>query len=116
MSFITEAHSRLLAKLAALNPADMPMYPTSEDFDDRAEHVNNLKSLLVEYLHALATDGKSNATTNSINSEVAGYVSDALSDFAGQFTEEADSLREDEPSRSDFQEHNTHNYAASGAR
>ena len=96
MTFISEAHNRLLAGLAKAAPIEIPISPGSDDFDARAEHIKELQGFLVEYLHALAIDGRQNATTNAITSEVAGYVSNALSDFSAQFKEEAESLREGE--------------------
>ncbi len=53
MTYLTEAHNRLIAGLANAKPAEIPMWPTSEDFDAQAEHVKELQSLLVEYLSAL---------------------------------------------------------------
>lgn len=96
MTYITEAHSRLLAGLVKTTPATIPLFPAADDFNAQAEHITELRGLLVEYLHALAAEGAHNATTNAINSEVTGYVSDALDDFAAQFRQEAESLREDE--------------------
>ena len=117
MTYLTEAHNRLLAGLAKASPAELPTFPTSQDFEAQSAHIKTVSSLLTEYLFALATDGAHNSTGRAINSEVTGFVGDALSDFAAQFDAEADRLREDEPSpRSDYAEHNTHNFAMSGAK
>lgn len=114
MTYLTQAHNRLLARLAAEAPAEISVVPRASEFEAQAAQIKAWSGLWAEFLHAVATDGASN--TNTITKEVTGYVSDAMSEFAGQFTEAAEALREDETApRSDFDEHNIRHSAYSGA-
>lgn len=95
MAYLNEAHARLLAGLAKAAPATISIWPTPDEFEEQAKQIKEWNSLWVEFLHSVAIDGKQNATGNTINAEVTGYVTDAMNEFAGQFTETADRLRED---------------------
>lgn len=115
MTFISEAHNRLLARLAKAAPVEISMFPTAEELDAQAAHVKDVGSLLIDYLHSLAVDGAHSTSSKTINAHDLSFVSDGMADFAGQFTEAAEQLREDEEApRSDFAEHSTLNHAQQG--
>jgi hypothetical protein len=117
VTYLEQAHGRLLAFLAREQPAVISTFPTSEEFEAQKAHLETVASLIDGYIHAIAVDAAYNCTSIK-SADFTGVVSTALHDLSltSQFTEAAEALREDEPARSDFKEHNTHSFAMSGAK
>lgn len=97
MAYITEAHSRLIAKLCAAKPAHISTFPTAAEFDAQKEHLETVAALFDDYLHAVAIDAASNSHEIKPKDFV-GAISTALHDqsLTAQFTDAADCLRHEE--------------------
>lgn len=113
MTYLVEAHSRLIAKLCAAKPATISMYPTADEYEEQAKHIREAGRLFADYLQSVAIDGKENLSTGTISQGYESYVADGVSELAGEFETAAELMREDEPlGRS--AEHSTLNHAQQG--
>lgn len=112
MSYLTDAHSRMIADLAALRPARIT--GDADDFREQQEHINAVAAVMDAYFHAVAIDGAQDS--HEINSaEFVTVVSDAVHDTAltGSFGDAAEAIEAELSPRSDYAEHNTHHHALS---
>lgn len=95
MAYLTDAHARMIAKLAALRPAVISVTPSADEFNCQREHIQSVAQIVDEYLHAVAVDGATNS--HEINSaQFMSVVSDAVHDTSllGSFGDAAEAVNE----------------------
>lgn len=98
MSYLTDAHARLLIALADAKPSEISLSPKADEFEDRRAHIEYVAHVIDDYLHALAIDAADNLSTNRIilTQDFVSPVSTAVGDLTSQFTDAAEHIREGE--------------------
>lgn len=96
MSYIKSAHARLLAALEN-PPAEIQLYPTPEDFEERKDYLDNLARAFGDFFHALAIDTNSNTSVNILTKEAVSLIQDAVfeSDLYCSLEDAAERQREE---------------------
>lgn len=96
MSYLSDAHARLLIALADAKPSEISLSPKAEQFEDRRAHIEYVAGAFDAYLHALAIDAADNLSTNRIilTPDFICPVSTAVSDLTSQFTDAAEYINE----------------------
>ena len=96
MSYLREAHARMLAALAANAPRAIPPSPDPEDFTDRRDHMAAIAAAVSDYFFACANDAAPHAPDAIKPKEFVGVVSVALTDndLLSQFDDAAEQLQQ----------------------
>lgn len=77
MSYLTQAHARLVHFLAS-PPAEIQLYPTAEDFKERKEYLDQFAHEVTNFLYALANDTSSNTSAKINAPECLEVVKEAI--------------------------------------
>lgn len=92
-SYLSDAHDRMIAKLAYLRPAVISVNPSADEFNCQREHIQSVAQIVDEYLHAVAVDGAMNS--HEIKSDqFVSVVGDAVHDTSllGSFGDAAEAV------------------------
>lgn len=90
MSYISEAHARLVARISAEVPVNIPINPDAADFEQQRSHMERIAGFVDDYLHSLAMDARENSAM-IMPQDFVGVVLNAIHDasLGAQFSEAA---------------------------
>jgi hypothetical protein len=92
-SSVEEAHTGLIESLAVLKPCRILYIADARDLEERAEHLRQVLSVMLDYLGAIVADTSHVTPGGSIDRKyLLGLISDLAGDLAGSIANAADDL------------------------